>query len=120
MLCAHSRRGRADGSRCHRRDLAGPVGRGAWWRGSAWQFETLDGPGSVIDGHDGDRVGSAVSVTEMINGPQFCYTDATAYSLRHAWWTPDGWHFETLDGPGSTLSGRTGNQVGAAVAVTDY
>ena len=45
---------------------------------------------------------------------------ATAHSLRHAWWTSDGWHFETLDGPGSTLSGRTGNQVGATVAVTDY
>ncbi len=27
---------------------------------------------------------------------------------------------ETLDGPGSTLSGHTGNQVGATVSVTDY
>jgi Putative Ig domain len=94
--------------------------RHAWWTGSAWQFETLDGPGSVIAGHDGDQVGSAVSVTEMTNGPQVYYTDATAHSLRHAWWTSDGWHFETLDGPGSTLSGRTGDQVGATVAVTDY
>ena len=25
-----------------------------------------------------------------------------------------------LDGPGSTLPGRTGNQVGATVAVSDY
>ena len=24
--------------------------RHAWWTGSAWQFETLDGPGSVIAG----------------------------------------------------------------------
>jgi hypothetical protein len=94
--------------------------RHAWWTGSAWRFETLDGPGSVIAGHDGDRVGSAVSVTEMMNGPQVYYTDATAHSLRHAWWTSDGWHFETLDGPGSTLSGRTDDQVGASVAVTDY
>ena len=94
--------------------------RHAWWTGSAWQFETLDGAGSVIAGHDGDQVGSAVSVTEMANGPQVYYTDATAHSLRHAWWTSTGWHFETLDGPGSTLSGRTGNQVGAAVSVTDY
>jgi hypothetical protein len=54
------------------------------------------------------------------NGPQVYYTDATAHSLRHAWWTSDGWHFETLDGPGSTLSGRTDDQVGASVAVTDY
>ena len=94
--------------------------RHAWWTGSAWQFETLDGPGSVIAGHRSDLVGSAVSVTEMMNGPQVYYTDATAHSLRHAWWTSGGWHFETLDGPGSTISGRTGNQVGASVAVTDY
>jgi hypothetical protein len=94
--------------------------RHAWWNGSAWQFETLDGSGSVIGGHDGDQVGSAVSVTAMISGPQVYYTDATAHSLRHAWWTSTGWHFQTLDGPGSTLSGRTGNQVGATVSVTDY
>ena len=55
-----------------------------------------------------------------MNGPQVYYTDATAHSLRHAWWTSDGWHFETLDGPGPTLSGRTGDQVGASIAVTDY
>lgn len=94
--------------------------RHAWMSGSGWQFETLDGAGSVIGGHDGDQVGSAVSVTEMANGPQVYYTDATAHSLRHAWWISTGWQFETLDGPGSRLSGRTSNQVGAAVSVTDY
>jgi Putative Ig domain len=94
--------------------------RHAWWNGSAWQFETLDGAGSVIPGHDGDQVGPAVSATEMMNGPQVYYSDATAHSLRHAWWTSAGWQYETLDGPGSTISGHTGNQVGADVSVTDY
>jgi len=94
--------------------------RHAFWTGSGWQFETLDGSGSVIAGHDGDQVGSSVSVTAMLNGPQVYYTDATAHSLRHAWWTSAGWHYETLDGPGSTFPGHTGNQVGATVAVTDY
>jgi Putative Ig domain len=94
--------------------------RHAWWTGAAWQFETLDGHGSAIAGHDGDQVGSAVSVTAMLNGPQVYYTDATAHSLRHAWWTSGGWQFETLDGPGSRLSGHTGSQVGATVSVTDY
>jgi hypothetical protein len=94
--------------------------RHAWWDGSAWRFETLDGAGSVIAGHDGDQAGPAVSVTETANGPQVYYADATAHSLRHAWWTPAGWHYETLDGPGSTISGHTGNQVGADVSVTDY
>jgi hypothetical protein len=56
----------------------------------------------------------------MLNGPQVYYTDATAHSLRRAWWTSGGCRFETLDGPGSTLSARTGSQVGATVSVTDY
>jgi hypothetical protein len=56
----------------------------------------------------------------MANGPQVYYADATAHSLRHAWWTSASWQLETLDGPGSTLSGRAGNQVGATVSVTDY
>jgi len=94
--------------------------RHAFWTGSRWVFETLDGAGSVISGHDTDGVGSSVSVTEMVNGPQVYYADATAGSLRHAWWTPTGWRFETLDGPGSTISGHTSGRVGAAESVTLY
>ena len=94
--------------------------RHAWWNGSAWRFETVDGAGSVIAGHDGDEVGPALSVTEMTKGPQVYYADASAHSLRHAWWTPAGWRYETLDGPGSTIPGHTGDQVGADVSVTDY
>ena len=56
----------------------------------------------------------------MTNGPQVYYTDGTAHSLRHAWWTSTGWQFETLDGSGSKLSRHTGNEVGAGVSVTDY
>ena len=94
--------------------------RHAWWTGSGWRFETLDGPGSVIAGHGTDHVGSAVSVTTIPTGPQAYYADATRGSLRHAWWTSTGWHFETLDGPGSSLSGHTADPVGASVSVTLY
>jgi hypothetical protein len=94
--------------------------RHAFWTGSRWVLETLDGPGSVIAGHDGDQVGSAVSVTEMRGGPQVFYADATSGSLRHAWWTPAGWRFETLDGVGSVLPGHTSARVGAQLAVTLY
>jgi hypothetical protein len=94
--------------------------RHAFWTGSRWTFETLDGAGSVIAGHDKDHVGSSVSVTEMAGGPQVYYADATAGSLRHAWWTPTGWRFETLDGPGSVIAGHTATRVGAAVSVTLY
>jgi hypothetical protein len=92
--------------------------RHAFWTGTAWVLETLDGPGSVISGHDTDQVGSAVSATEMPGGPQVYYADATAGSLRHTWWTPSGWRFQTLDGPGSTIAGHTGDRVGSGVAVT--
>ena len=94
--------------------------RHAFWTGTTWVLETLDGPGSVVSGHDADQVGSALSVTEMPNGPQVYYDDATAGSLRHAWWTAAGWQFETLDGPGSTVAGHTGAHVGGGVAVTLY
>jgi Putative Ig domain len=94
--------------------------RHAFWTGSRWVFETLDGTGSVITGHDTDYVGSSVSVTEMTGGPQVYYADATAGSLRHAWWAPAGWQFETLDGPGSTLPGHTTARVGADVSITLY
>ena len=92
--------------------------RHAFWTGTAWVLETLDGPGSVISGHDTDQVGSSVSATELPGGPQVYYQDATAGSLRHTWWTPSGWQFETLDGPGSTMAGHTADRVGSGVAVT--
>jgi Putative Ig domain len=94
--------------------------RHAFWTGSGWVLETLDGPGSVISGHDTDQVGSSVSVTEMPDGPQVYYADATADSLRHSWWTPAGWRFETLDGRGSTMAGHTTAHVGGSVSVTLY
>jgi hypothetical protein len=94
--------------------------RHAFWTGSGWALETLDGPGSVISGHDTDQVGSSVSVTEMPDGPQVYYADATADSLRHAWWTPAGWRFETLDGRGSTMARHTTARVGGSVSVTLY
>jgi hypothetical protein len=94
--------------------------RHAWWTGAVWLFETLDGMGSVITGHDSDQVGAALSVTTMATGPQVFYVDASRGSLRHAWWMSSGWHFETLDGPGSTLPGRTADTIGASVSVTLY
>jgi hypothetical protein len=92
--------------------------RHAFWTGTGWVLETMDGPGSVISGHDTDQVGSSVSVTEMPSGPQVYYADADAGSLRHAWWTPAGWQFETLDGRGSTMAGHTTARVGGTVSVT--
>ena len=94
--------------------------RHAFWTGSGWVLETLDGPGSVISGHDAGQVGSAVSVTETTSGPQVYYADATVDALRRAWWTSAGWQFEILDGAGSTVAGRTAGRVGGSVSVTLY
>jgi surface antigen len=92
--------------------------RHAWWTGTAWDFETLDGPGSVMSGHTSDHVGAAVGVTEVNGDPQVYYHDSTAGSLRHAWWTGTAWRFETLDGPGSAMTGHTSDHVGTAVNVS--
>jgi hypothetical protein len=56
----------------------------------------------------------------VATGPQVFYADASRGSLRHAWWTSAGWHFEILDGPGSTLPGRTADAIGASVSVALY
>lgn len=110
-----------DGStQVYYRDATSRSLRHAWWTGSAWLFETLDGAGSVIAGHGTDDVGTAVSATAMPTGPQVYYSDSTRGSLLHAWWTSTGWHFETLDGPGSTLTGHTGDPAGAGATVTLY
>jgi hypothetical protein len=106
------------GTQVYYDDTTGGSLRHAWWNGSGWQFETLDGAGSVIAGHDSDHVGTAVGVTAMTTGLQVYYYDATRRSLRHAWWTSTGWHFEILDGPGSSLPGHTADLVGASVSVT--
>ena len=48
--------------------------------------------------------------------PTVFYSDATTGSLRVAWRSGGSWRLETLDGPGSTLAGHTGDHVGAAVS----
>ena len=90
----------------------------AWRNGSRWFFLTIDGPTSRNPGHTGYRVGSAISATLLGGQPQVYYDDDGAASLRYARLTGAGWQFETLDGPSSTLPGRTGDHVGSAVSVT--
>jgi len=98
-------------------DVGSGALRHAWWTGSVWQFETLDGPGATWPGHTSDRIGEGVTVATPGGLPNVWYLDVTSGALRHAWWTGSVWQFEMLDGPGATLPGHTGDKIGEAVTV---
>ena len=85
--------------------------RHAWWNGSAWAFETLDGFAGGADGRIAASVGSFNTVALYNGEPHVWYSDATNGELRHAWWNGVGWAFETLDGNGGG-NGRTTDNVG--------
>ncbi len=52
---------------------------------------------------------------------QVFYDDASASSVRHAWWTGRTWHFETLDGIGGVYAGHTSDHLGSyQQAATTY
>jgi len=92
--------------------------RHAWWTGTAWSFETLDGAGGA-GGRTTNNVGRFNAVTIYGGQPHVWYRDDTAGDLRHAWWNGAAWSFETLDGAGGG-DGRTPNDVGFDNAVTIY
>ena len=71
--------------------------RHAWWSGTRWSYEHLDGFG----GFSGEVVADVgADATAMIYGgaPHVWYRDATFGYLRHAWWNGSEWNFEALDG----------------------
>ena len=98
--------------------------RHAWWTGSSWNYETLDGSGS--GGGSGrtttDDAGQYNAVTVYGNQVQVYYYDVTSHALRHAWWDTVRWNFETLDGSGSSGGGgrTTTDTVGWNSGVTTY
>ena len=77
-----------------------------------WHFETLDGSGSIVPGHTTDGVGTSTAVTDFEGQVHVFTFDATTGSLRHEWWDGARWHFETLDGTGSTWPRHTTDNVG--------
>src|SRR5438132_660929 len=89
---------------------AGSV-RHAWWNGTAWHFEAVDGGGGVATGATGDSVGFYNS-TVVYNGQLQLFTrDNTSDTLRHAWFSGT-WHAELLDGQGSGYPGHSTGDVG--------
>ena len=96
-------------------DVANGDLRHAWWTGSGWAFETLDGAGP-----SGPNVGQYAAVTLYRGQPHVFYYDATNTDLRHAWWNGARWSVETLDGSGSVSPGSTTNNVGQFTSVVSY
>jgi hypothetical protein len=98
--------------------------RHAWTTGPSWSYECLDGDGLNTNDNVGEYItattyaGSYLGATNTI---QVFYYDVTAKALRHAWWS-GSWHFEIIDGNGSSYSGAVPtHDVGQYVkAVTFY
>jgi hypothetical protein len=87
--------------------------RYAWANSSGWHFAVLDGEGGS-SGRISADLGLAPTVTVYEGVLEMFYYDSTDGSLRHAWSTNGtSWKFETLDGPGSSITGHTEDNVGA-------
>ncbi len=84
--------------------------RHAWYDGSAWHFEVLDGAGGT-GGRTLDNTGLAPSAVVAGKALDVFYYDSTTHALRRAWLDSGGWHFQTLD--------KTGNS-GSASAATYF
>ncbi len=93
--------------------------RHAWFGGSAWGFETLDGTGSTRPGHTNNGVGQWAAATVYGSQPHVFYQDTDLGLLRRAYWTARTWKFLIIDGSASTLPGHTNDFAGGnASAVT--
>jgi hypothetical protein len=101
------------------RDATNERLRHAWWNGSRWLFENLDGPGVPGGaGRTANGVADDNTVRVYAGLPHVFYRDTTAGRLRHAWWSGSRWLFENLDGPGVPGgNGRTADAVGAGVEI---
>jgi hypothetical protein len=73
-------------------DVAGTL-RHAWWSGTAWNFESLDGVGTPPgNGRNDDITGLFTSVSLYLGQPHVWYFDETAGTLRHSWWNGSAWN----------------------------
>ncbi len=78
--------------------------RHAWFNGTTWYFENLDGDAGSV-GHLNADLGSNPTTVVFGSTLQVLYYDVTNGNLRHAWSDATGWHFENLDGDAGSISG---------------
>lgn len=104
------------------RDAQNGTLRHAWWTGSTWLYQTLDGgdPAKNASGRGGD-VGTDAHAVVFAGQPHVFYYDATNGDLEHAWWNGAAWVFQTLDGSsGSGSVSRQGGDVGTDISVMSF
>lgn len=87
--------------------------RHAWFDGSTWRFETLDGD-STLDGRTTRDVGGRSLALVYRNRLNVFYADDTRGDVRRAVFDGSVWHYSVLDG-NSTTGGRTTDEVGLAI-----
>jgi hypothetical protein len=99
------------------RDDTGGNLRHAWFDGTAWAFQTLDGAGGT-NGRLNADVGTSISVTAFGAALHVFYVDRTHSNVRRARLAA-GWTFATIDGAGGT-GGRIAGDVGYNTATAVY
>ena len=90
--------------------------RHAYFTGSAWGFETLDGNGGP---HGRTTAATGLDNAAVVSGGRlrvFSH-DLTNGDLRHAYYTGSAWGFETLDGTSNGPNGRIDGNTGRYNAV---
>ena len=88
------------------------------WTGSAWQFTTVDGPGSSGKGTTQDELTGPVATASADGVPSAWYFDKKTGALRAAVWAGTHWRFQVVDGRRSTSKGHTAHPLGGTLSVT--
>jgi hypothetical protein len=96
----------------YRDDTAGDL-RHAWFDGTSWRFQTLDG-GSTTGGRISADLGQSPAAATYASHLDVFYLDTTHADVREASFDGSGWSFATIDG-NTTAGGHTPHQVGFAL-----
>jgi hypothetical protein len=96
--------------------------RHAWYNGTSWNFENLDGDSGSVAGSSYRANDGTLSISAVMDASsvlQVFYNGGSGY-LRHAW-DSSGWHFENLDGDSGSVAGSSyGSNVGDSVQAIVY
>ncbi|MFZ4584925.1 MAG: hypothetical protein ACOYNI_06810 [Acidimicrobiia bacterium] len=99
--------------------------RHAWYDGTTWSYEWLDGPVSVTPGrtlkNSGRTTAAGVDSAGCLLAVYDTYSSGLqAIGVRVAKRCGNTWTFKNVDGANSNVAGRTTDPVGGSVAVAAY
>jgi hypothetical protein len=93
--------------------------RHAWYTGTEWFFETVDGT-AYTNGQYGHTVGHYPSATVFEGKIHVFYWDSDWRLLRHASYNGSSWQRETLDGEMSNYAGAIDDDMGWRSTATTF